>query len=190
MGFDRVGCGCGVCLGDAADRRRRGGAGGVADDRGDGSGRVWRRRRPAAWAGQHYRGHLSIDHGADRPRIAADHRRIPGGSVVHPTRVGSLDLRAGRQPAQHSRPRRLPREGAGKRHRIAGRLGFQPGPSGAYRPAGGRQDRGDPGTGDIALRQSGDRRRGQRHQQPHSGNPGPRRLQRPLQGRAVDAEIA
>ena len=37
----------------------------------------------------------------------------------------------------------------------------------AHRPAGDRPDRGDSRTGDVALRLAGDRRRGQRDQQPH-----------------------
>ena len=38
----------------------------------------------------------------------------------------------------------------------------------ADRSAGGRADRGDPRPGDVALGLAGDRRRGQRRQQPHS----------------------
>ena len=119
--------------------------------------------------------HRSVRHRHRHPRRAdpPQRRRHAGRSPVRQTRHHRLELRARRiVAADHPRPRRQPRAHAGRRHRRQRRVRPGRGSFRADRSAHRRPHRGDPRTGDLALRLAGDRRRGRNLQQPHSdGNP-------------------
>ena len=99
-------------------------------------------------------------------------RRDAGRSAVLQTRHHRLELRAGRvEPADHPRPRRQSRRHRRKRHRRRRRLRSRRRPFRADRSAGDQPGRSHPRPGGVALRLDLDRRRRQRHQQPHSRCP-------------------
>ena len=99
----------------------------------------------------------------DRRHAGRQPRRLP----AVPARHRRLDVRAGRQPARHPRPRQLPRARPGERHRLARRVGAERGPRRPHRSLRRRPDRGGARAGDAALRLAGHRRRGERQQRPH-----------------------
>ena len=137
----------------SAPRRRR-----AASPLGAAAGRAADRHRPVRHR------HRGPERG-DPPQRRRHARR----SAEHQARHHRLQLRAGRlQPADHPRPRRQPRRHRRERHRQQRRLRSRRGSFRADRSARHQPGRSDPRPGDAALRLDRDRRRGQRHQQPHS----------------------
>ena len=116
--------------------------------------------------------HRSVRHrhgGAERgnpPRRRRHARRSP----VLQARHYRLELCAGRvEPADHPGARRQSRRHRRKRHRQQRRFGSRRRSLRTDRSARDQPGRSDPRTSHPALRIDRDRRRGQRHQQPHSG---------------------
>ena len=100
------------------------------------------------------------------PLRRRDARRSP----VLKTRHHRFQLRTGRlQPADHPRPRRQPSRHRRERYRRRRRLRPRRGSFRADRSAGDQSGRSRARPGRLALRLDLDRRRRQRHQQPHSG---------------------
>ncbi len=120
---------------------------------------------------------------------SAEIQRSTGGNARRRAAIQArhhlVRLRAGRgEPPRGARPRQLSRPHPGERARRQRRVGPQRRPRRADRSTVGAADRSDPRTGDVALRLAGDRRRGQRRQQPHSDLHPAARLCRRSQRRA------
>ena len=154
-------------------------------------------RAPGAGRRRSAARHAAARHAADRHRPVrhrdrdaerrnpAQHRRNARRRAAIQARHHLVRLCAGRgEPPRGARPRQLSRPHPGERARRQRRVRPQRRPRRADRPTVGAAGRGDPRTGDVALRLAGDRRRGQRRQQPHSDLHPAARLCRRSQRRA------
>ena len=118
-------------------------------------------------------------------RNPAQHRRHAWRRAAIQARHHLVRLCAGRgEPPRGARPRQLSRPHPGERRSASTTFRPQRRPCCADRPTVGAAGRGDPRTGHAALRLAGDRRRGQRRQQPHSDLHPAARLCRRSQRRA------